>query len=74
MPGELTWRVPSLPFDDEAVALFVERAGKVETRLRADRGNGAAVAEICRHLDGIPLAIELAAARVVHPGRNRAPG
>ena len=49
----------------EAVRLFVERAPRRAARLRArPTQNAAAVAEICRRLDGIPLAIELAAARV----------
>ena len=48
----------------DSVALFVERARAVDDRFALDDGNAAAVAEICRHLDGLPLAIELAAARV----------
>jgi predicted ATPase/class 3 adenylate cyclase/DNA-binding CsgD family transcriptional regulator len=74
--GEVVWRVPSLslPADlgpagieglssSEAVELFVERAGRARTGFRLDAHNRNAVAEICRRLDGIPLAIELAAAR-----------
>ena len=49
----------------DAVALFVERARAVRADFTIEPGNVAAVAEICRRLDGIPLAIELAAARVV---------
>ena len=47
-----------------AVALFVERARAADPHFRLDAGNAAAVAEICRRLDGIALAIELAAARL----------
>ncbi len=47
-----------------AVRLFVERAAHVASEFRLDAGNVAAVVEICRRLDGIPLALELAAARV----------
>jgi predicted ATPase/class 3 adenylate cyclase len=63
--GEWVWPVPSLDVgpDSTASALFVERARAVEPSF--DPGDGVdAVAEICRRLDGIPLAIELAAARV----------
>ncbi len=48
----------------EAVRLFVERASALDPSFRLNRDNAAAVADICRRLDGIPLAIELAAARV----------
>ncbi|MDX6655044.1 MAG: hypothetical protein QOH18_2314, partial [Solirubrobacterales bacterium] len=62
--GELTWRVPSLTLDDEAVELFVDRARRGRPDFRLTEDNSAAVAEICRRLDGMPLAIELAAARI----------
>ncbi len=64
MPGELTWRVPSLPVETDAVELFAERARKVRSDFGITDENASAVAEICRRLDGMPLAIELAAARV----------
>src|SRR3954451_4660038 len=47
----------------EAVALFAERARAQDARFDLDESNAAAVVEICRHVDGLPLAIELAAAR-----------
>ena len=74
--GETTWRVPSLslPADNaaggtderstsEAVELFCDRAGLVRPGFRLGEDNSVAVEAICRRLDGIPLAIELAAAR-----------
>lgn len=48
----------------EAVALFVERARGVDPGFELTPENGPVVAEICRRLDGLPLAIELAAARM----------
>jgi non-specific serine/threonine protein kinase len=76
VPLGLSWerRFPlqglSLPSDKEsmeqspAVALFVERAWAVNPGFALSDGNAAAVAEVCRVLDGLPLAIELAAAQV----------
>jgi predicted ATPase len=52
------------PFDSDAVRLFTERAQSVRRGFSADGDHAPVVAEICRRLDGIPLAIELAAARV----------
>jgi predicted ATPase/DNA-binding SARP family transcriptional activator len=46
-----------------AGALFVERASSTDSTFELTADNAGAVAEICRHLDGLPLAIELAAAR-----------
>lgn len=50
--------------DFGAVALFVERARSADRDFALDAGNAGSVAEICRHLDGIPLALEMAASRV----------
>jgi predicted ATPase/class 3 adenylate cyclase/DNA-binding CsgD family transcriptional regulator len=61
--GELTWRVPSLSVDGEAVDLFVDRARRTRPDFCLTQGNSSAIVEICRRLDGMPLAIELAAAR-----------
>jgi predicted ATPase/class 3 adenylate cyclase/DNA-binding CsgD family transcriptional regulator len=64
VPGEITWRVPSLSLADEAIELFTDRARRVRPDFALSDDNAAAVREICRRLDGMPLAIELAAARV----------
>jgi predicted ATPase/class 3 adenylate cyclase len=55
--------VEALP-DYPAVRLFIERAASVRHAFSLTSGNAQAIAEICQRLDGIPLAIELAAARV----------
>ena len=62
--GEVSWRVPSLSLADEAIELFTDRARRVRPDFRLTDDNAAVAAEICRRLDGVPLAIELAAARV----------
>ncbi|WP_309721132.1 tetratricopeptide repeat protein [Armatimonas sp.] len=75
--GELTYRVPSLSLPDpkqvqtpeslsqyEAVQLFIERALFQQSTFAVTNANAPALASICHRLDGIPLAIELAAARV----------
>ncbi|MFY9718337.1 MAG: helix-turn-helix domain-containing protein, partial [Candidatus Cybelea sp.] len=61
--GEYTYRLPSLSVPS-SVALFADRARAVDYRFALDDEDALTVAEICRRLDGIPLAIELAAARV----------
>ena len=62
--GEVSWRVPSLSLADEAIELFIDRARHARPDFRVSGDDAAAVAEICARLDGLPLAIELAAARV----------
>jgi predicted ATPase/DNA-binding winged helix-turn-helix (wHTH) protein len=75
--GEVIWRVPSLTLPDEQTAseeanlnaseatrLFLERARTIDTGFSVTPPRATAIARICRRLDGIPLAIELAAARV----------
>jgi predicted ATPase len=75
--GEHEFLVPPLPIPPAAadadpagllgyasVGLFVERAHAADPGFELTAANAAAVAEICRRLDGLPLAIELAAARV----------
>jgi predicted ATPase/DNA-binding NarL/FixJ family response regulator len=75
--GETVWRVPPLalppalgavpaadPTLHEAIRLFAERAAAVRPGFAIGAENYGAVARLCRTLDGIPLAIELAAARV----------
>ena len=61
--GEQVYRIPSLGLGD-SVELFSDRARAVDHRFALTDDVAPAVAELCRHLDGIPLAIELAAARV----------
>jgi len=76
LSGEQVYPVPPLPIPAArhdmpladlarcaSVALFVERARSVRPEFELTAHNAHAVAEICRHLDGLPLAIELAAAR-----------
>jgi predicted ATPase len=76
IPGELAWRVPSLSLPDmdedvseddllrsEAGRLFCERAAEATPGFEPGGENTRAIAEICVRLDGIPLALELAAAR-----------
>jgi predicted ATPase/DNA-binding SARP family transcriptional activator len=75
LAGELLWEVPPLVVPDaradpaslaqaSAVRLFAARAAAAQRGFTVDAGTGPAVAELCRRLDGIPLALELAATRV----------
>lgn len=77
LSGEISWRVPSLAVPDpanlsdrnelaeiESVRLFVDRARMVMPDFQLNAGNALAIAQICMRLDGMPLALELAAARV----------
>ena len=77
--GEVAWRVPSLaspPRDGlvpvetlsqyDAVNLFVDRARRARPSFTVNETNAAAIAQVCHRLDGIPLAVELAAARCRH--------
>jgi non-specific serine/threonine protein kinase len=90
--GEISWPIPPLSLPDtgceqapskllrcEAAGLFVERAGTIAPGFALTRENGPAVANLCARLDGMPLAIELAASRVrllsggPDPGETRRP-
>ena len=75
--GERIFRVPSLSMPDrkqavaleelpryEAVHLFIERAALVKADFQVTTLNASPLIELCHHVDGIPLAIELAAARI----------
>jgi predicted ATPase len=64
VPGEATWRVPSLSVADEAIELFADRARLARSDFSVTDDNAGTVTEICGRLDGMPLATELAAARV----------
>ena len=61
--GEIAYRIPSLA-DSEATQLFIERARSVNSKFKSTESDTSSIAQICHRLDGIPLAIELAAARV----------
>ncbi|MBE1546403.1 putative ATPase/DNA-binding CsgD family transcriptional regulator [Mycobacterium sp. OAS707] len=62
--GEVNWQVPSLSLDGEAIELFADRARRARPDFTVTETNSGTVIDICRRLDGMPLAIELAAARV----------
>jgi predicted ATPase len=79
LPGEVAWRVPSLrvpdpsePIDSgrlmryESVQLFVARAQEAAPAFRLSDANASIVSHICHRLDGMPLAIELAAAQAAY--------
>jgi predicted ATPase/class 3 adenylate cyclase len=61
--GESAYRIPSLA-ESESTRLFVERARAANPKFALTDANTSSVAQICSRLDGIPLAIELAAARI----------
>ncbi len=63
IPGETLWRVPSLS-PESAEALFLERARDAAPEWQPTPAENTAIAAICRRLDGIPLAIELAATQI----------
>jgi predicted ATPase/class 3 adenylate cyclase len=86
-PGESAYRVPSLSTPDPklgasvetlaryaAVQLFIDRAVAVKSSFQVDDANAPAIISICHRLDGIPLAIELAAARVRSMSLNEVNG
>jgi predicted ATPase/class 3 adenylate cyclase/DNA-binding CsgD family transcriptional regulator len=62
--GEVMWRVPSLSLSGDAIELFTDRAQRARPGFLASAEVAGTVAEICQRLDGLPLAIELAAARL----------
>jgi len=75
--NETIWQVPSLPLPEiqqefsvkklrefASIELFYERASNAKPGFALEEGNATSVAQICHQLDGIPLAIELAAARI----------
>jgi len=75
--GEVAWRVPSLAVPEAAstetpqqlllnaaVQLFIQRSTAAQPRFMLTARNASSVVQICRRLDGIPLALELAAARI----------
>ena len=62
VPGEATWRVPSLS-PAGAMALFTERAQGIQPDFTVTESAAPALAQLCQRIDNIPLAIELAAAR-----------
>lgn len=72
IPGEFRYRLPPLPTDGAdsiAARLFVDRARAAQPNMTMDEVTTGAVASLCRRLDGLPLALEIAAARTtaMHP-------
>ncbi|GAB3159124.1 hypothetical protein GCM10027290_63580 [Micromonospora sonneratiae] len=80
LPHETVWRVRPLPtpqtneYEDirqsSAVRLFAQRAAQASPGFRVEPSNASAVAVVCRRLDGLPLALELAAAAMTTDGIN----
>ncbi len=77
--GEVLWRVPSLTLPEkedqvdleklehsEAIRLFLDRARTKDPEFTLDEKNGLTISQICHHLYGIPLAIEMAASSIRH--------
>ncbi|MGB7875056.1 MAG: BTAD domain-containing putative transcriptional regulator, partial [Anaerolineales bacterium] len=77
LAGETVWQVPTMSLPDvqsitlvdllmqyEGINLFIDRASGVRHDFALDEKNASTVAQVCQQLDGIPLAIELAAARI----------
>lgn len=63
LPGEQVWPIPPLDPESDALELFVQRSTAADRTFAVD-GHAPVVVELCRRLDGLPLAVELAAARV----------
>jgi predicted ATPase len=63
VPGEVTWQVPPMRVE-EAMQLFMERARTVRPDFELGKGEDALLVQLCQQLDGLPLAIELAASRL----------
>jgi predicted ATPase len=63
VPGEVTWQLPPMR-GEEAMQLFVERAKTIRSDFSLTAQDEALLVQICQQLDGLPLAIELAASRL----------
>ncbi|MCE7989510.1 MAG: hypothetical protein DYG89_50810 [Caldilinea sp. CFX5] len=64
LPGSCVGLSPERLLDYEAIRLFVERAQSIDPDFRLTTANAATICQVCQRLDGIPLALELAAARM----------